>query len=52
MNLDELIAALQALREEHGGELPVIYVGWNSPVHGVAYYAGSPRNDAAACLTN
>lgn len=33
MDLDELILRLQQLRDEYGGDLPVVYDGWRSPVN-------------------
>lgn len=43
MDLDELIAALQKLREQHGNVDAVVYDGVRSPVGGVTYLGPAPH---------
>lgn len=48
MTLDELIARLAELREKHGGDLPVIYDGWRSPVNNADLLPCNARREWAA----
>lgn len=38
MDLNELIVELEQLRKEFGGDIPVFYMGMNSPVSRATYY--------------